>query len=369
MKDLNMWDNLEINDEELLEIEDDDIVVEKSESDEEKKEDLLIEDDEEVGIEETDYSDSPEEKSEKVTKPKVTKPTKQVEKEEPVEAIKAFAQDLKQWDFLPDISDEDLKDIKSPDDLAKILNKQLQTVNEEWQNEFIDSLNKETGGAISHILNGGNIKDFVEVGNSDLKEYSIDDITESEDIQKKIVSDYYKRKGFNEKRITKLVNESLDLEEDAIDFYKEIQEEDKQKFEALKQNTANKKAQEQAFIKQRTEKIKQNVLETKEFIPGRKLTPDVKTKIYDTIPTVLEKINTDLEKYAPMLAYLDYYKLLDGDFSKIIKEETTKGVSALSKVLSSPKGQLSDVDEDASALYEAAKFSVEKFKNKNKKYF
>jgi len=237
----------------------------------------------------------------------------------------AFASSLNDGGFFPDLEDEELVSIKDEEDLQEKLAKQLNITFKTWQDSYKESLvdNLVREGIISK----DNVKkDFV-------TEYSKSDITGNLELAKQVHIDYGRRKGLSDKQIQRLINSTEDLEESALELYDENEEFKKQN----QRNIAAKlKEQEVQVSKQRevfTEQLKKNTFEYDEFIPGRKLKKQDKEEVFLNIEPTLKKINSDLAKYAPMLAYLDRYGILEGKFDKLLKEGQTQAVSSLQQIL------------------------------------
>jgi len=172
----------------------------------------------------------------------------------------SLANSLKQEGILPDLSDEDLKNIKESKDITKLFDSYIASKMDEKQKRIDDALN-------------------LGVDASDIKKYEnaisyIDSITEDkisnegqegENLRKQLIYQDFMNRGYTKERAIKEVQKSFnagtDIEDakDALtsnrDYYKEGYED---LIEEAKQ--AKKKVQED--IEQRTEAFKKNVLES-----------------------------------------------------------------------------------------------------------
>ena len=172
----------------------------------------------------------------------------------------SLANSLKQEGILPDLSDEDLKNIKESKDITKLFDSYIASKMDEKQKRIDDALN-------------------LGVDASDIKKYEnaiayIDSITddkisnegqEGENLRKQLIYQDFMNRGYTKERAIKEVQKSFnagtDIEDakDALtsnrDYYKEGYED---LIEEAKQ--AKKKVQED--IEQRTEAFKKNVLES-----------------------------------------------------------------------------------------------------------
>lgn len=172
----------------------------------------------------------------------------------------SLANSLKQEGILPDLSDEDLKNIKESKDITKLFDSYIASKMDEKQKRIDDALN-------------------LGVDASDIKKYEnaiayIDSITDDkisnegqdgENLRKQLIYQDFMNRGYTKERAIKEVQKSFnagtDIEDakDALtsnrDYYKEGYED---LIEEAKQ--AKKKVQED--IEQRTEAFKKNVLES-----------------------------------------------------------------------------------------------------------
>lgn len=172
----------------------------------------------------------------------------------------SLANSLKQEGILPDLSDEDLKNIKESKDITKLFDSYIASKMDEKQKRIDDALN-------------------LGVDASDIKKYEnaiayIDSITDDkisnegqdgENLRKQLIYQDFMNRGYTKERAIKEVQKSFnagtDIEDakDALtsnrDYYKEGYED---LIEEAKQ--AKKKIQED--IEQRTEAFKKNVLES-----------------------------------------------------------------------------------------------------------
>lgn len=172
----------------------------------------------------------------------------------------SLANSLKQEGILPDLSDEDLKNVKESKDISKLFDSYIASKMDEKQKRIDDALN-------------------LGVDASDIKKYEnaisyIDSITddkisnegqEGENLRKQLIYQDFMNRGYTKERAIKEVQKSFnagtDIEDakDALtsnrDYYKEGYED---LIEEAKQ--AKKKVQED--IEQRTEAFKKNVLES-----------------------------------------------------------------------------------------------------------
>lgn len=241
----------------------------------------------------------------------------------------AFAASLNDQGFFPDIEDEELEQIDSEETLQEKLAKQLNINFANWQDQYRQNV-------ISNLVKEGyiskeDVKSVIPI------EVTPEQIKSDINIAKDEIRRYYKRIGTPVKEIERIINSREDIEESALELNalnRKLDEEENSKL------ASRMKEQEELVKQQRiqfAEILKQNTFQYEEFIPGRKLKKQDKEEVFDNIEVVLKKINTNLAKYAPMLSYLNKYGILDGDFSKILKEGKTQSISQLEQILKEKK--------------------------------
>jgi DNA-binding transcriptional MerR regulator len=279
-----------------------------------------IEDDEE---EEKDESPEEIEKAEKVEEKDNNFPDNKTNKdtqETPEDVYNIFASELKEANILSDLSDEDIKKIKNTDDLMQAISSQFNI----WADGYKSNL-------VNNLIQDGIIKPD-QLSSNTSKVYSDEDIKSNVEIQKQIAKNYYKSKGIPEKKIDTLIEDTMDLEEDALEFNKELkshfEEEQKQLAVSLKKKEEDNIKARETFNKT----LKDNVFAIEEFA-GRKVKNADKEIVLKNIPSTLTKINQNLAKYAPILAFLDHYKILEGNFEKVVTNAESNVVYKLSKAL------------------------------------
>lgn len=255
------------------------------------------------------------------------------QEETTTDAYKAFASILKENGALPDIEDKELETIDSPTAIVGVLNKQLNTVNKTWQENYKKNL-------VQNLIRDGYIRENQMV--KDLPAVvSPEAIKSDEKVAINTIRDFYKNKNIPDAQIDSIIKNTIDVEEEALrllPYMEEMKTEINNKIaQEIKQREEAEITQKQVFEKS----LKESVYNFKEFIPGRPLTDVDKETVFKNIVPVLNKINSDLGKYAPIIAYLDKYNLLEGDMSKILSEVNTNRVSDFEKILSSKKRQVS----------------------------
>ena len=172
----------------------------------------------------------------------------------------SLANSLKQEGILPDLSDEDLKNIKESKDITKLFDSYIASKMDEKQKRIDDALN-------------------LGVDASDIKKYEnaiayIDSITddkisnegqEGENLRKQLIYQDFMNRGYTKERAIKEVQKSFNAGtdiEDAKDALTSNRDYYKEGYEDLIEEAREAKKKVQEDIAQRTEAFKKNVLES-----------------------------------------------------------------------------------------------------------
>lgn len=323
-------DYIEIDDSEFYS-EDEGLKIDTSDLDETDEKEVPDEKDPEVN--EEDLIEIDEDESE-TTEEEVEETVEEVTNEEESKSevdlneFSAWSSSLQERGFFPDLDENEIKDIESEDDLSDKLAKQLNITFNQWK----DARNKNI---VELLLKEGYISPQ-QVSSEDVS-FSDEQIKTDIDVAKNVIQAYYKSKDLSDKEIEKLIDNTDDLEETALDLNKKNESIKSRKKEELanriKQQEEDALARRQEF----QETLKKNTYEVSEFIPGKKVRSNEKEEVFMNINPVFQKINNDLAKYGPILAYLDKYGMLEGKFDTVLKAGKSQGVSELSKVLKEKK--------------------------------
>ena len=172
----------------------------------------------------------------------------------------SLANSLKQEGILPDLSDEDLKNVKESKDISKLFDSYIASKMDEKQKRVDDALN-------------------LGVDASDIKKYEnaisyIDSITddkisnegqEGENLRKQLIYQDFMNRGYTKERAIKEVQKSFNAGtdiEDAKDALTSNRDYYKEGYEDLIEEAREAKNKVQEDIAQRTEAFKKNVLES-----------------------------------------------------------------------------------------------------------
>ena len=172
----------------------------------------------------------------------------------------SLANSLKQEGILPDLSDEDLKNVKESKDITKLFDSYIASKMDEKQKRIDDALN-------------------LGVDASDIKKYEnaiayIDSITddkisnegqEGENLRKQLIYQDFMNRGYTKERAIKEVQKSFNAStdiEDAKDALTSNRDYYKEGYEDLIEEAREAKKKVQEDIAKRTEAFKKNVLES-----------------------------------------------------------------------------------------------------------
>jgi len=230
-----------------------------------------------------------------------------------------FATELKNSGVIPDLPDEVLENITDFDSLSEAISAQMNHSVMGWQQEYKQNLLQNLVN--EGIIKADQIKDYL------VPEYSEADIVDNEEIQDSIFTEYFKEKGFDNKKIKKFIDSSLNKEDDALEYYKELQELKKEKSQNVQKQIEHRQEAERKAVIERDKTWKETIEKTNEFIPGRKINPSFKKDVYENIMPTFSKINNDLTKYGAILSFLDKYGILEGNFEQISKTVKAKEVT------------------------------------------
>jgi len=330
----------------FIEIDTDNLeTIEPSKSNEENEEETIVKKDEEDDKEYFEYdSEKPSEIIEDdVINEDLSEKPADVETEEQEENLySGIATLLRDEDILDGIQDDDISNITDSETLVKALNNKINQV----VDGTLSDINSKSHNAISHFINGGTEEEYVKAFNNRgdaYTTYTEEDIKDSIEIQKKIADTYFRKTSpkMTEKVRKRTVDNivEIDGEDVVMSLQQELVEMDAQEKEefAIQEKIKQEERINQQKIFQQT--LRDNTLNTVEFLPGRKLDKKTKEKIYNNITPTVDKIQKDFVKYAPILAYLDHYNILDGDFTKVVKDIQTKKNADLGMLFSKHKSK------------------------------
>ena len=227
--------------------------------------------------------------------------------------------------------------------------------------------NKSIGGAISeHIQKqDAEYKEFIAMRDAgvDMNEYAklskqtkdyvtykLEDVKQDEDLQRKVVREYFITKGMDNDEIEDSIESLEDTgklakrAEVALEYLHKYKDEQMAK---LKENAAKAEQDREAAIQKQLTDMRKFIDDAPEIIPGVKHNKQIKDKLYDMITkqagvingqpvnAVTLKMYENPIKYNLILAELQRLGVFDGKWDSITKVAKTKAISELEKVVES----------------------------------
>lgn len=266
------------------------------------------------------------------------------------------------------------EDFDSQEKMVEVFGKEV----EKGVNGWIDNLPDEVKTiveAAAEGLNGQSLLSFIESKDNELQLEGIEDSKIESDLElaKSIVRNHLKTTTkYSTEKIEKRITQLEDLEE-LIDEAKEAKtqlvEIAKERQEEIKKQN---KLEQEAEVKRNAEivnKVKQVVDNTKEIIPGIKLTEKDQKELHKMITTPVELRGNnpisaaeslrekDPIKFEMMLNYFIKEGFFEGKFDNILKKAETKVVSKIEK----------DIEASAKKLLAKTTSTIRKEENPDKK--
>lgn len=313
--------------------------IETTTEEEEVNPDDLFADPESVGSEEDNQEEKEDTKSEKGkgTSPKTN-------------FYSSIASALKDEGIFPELDDETLSNIKTPEDFAEAVEKTVQAK--------LDEKQRRIDAALSADVEPDEVRRYETVLTNleSIKEEHIADETEKgERLRKNLIYQDFLNRGYSEQRAKREVEKSFNAGTD-IDDAKEALESNKEYFkdqyQDLIKEAQEEAKQEQERIKKEAIELKKSMLEDKEVFEGISLDKTTRQKAYDNIVkpvyktedgeylTAIQKYEmenpVEFRKYLSILFTLtDGFKSIDGLVKGKVKKEVKQSLRELEHKLSS----------------------------------
>lgn len=255
---------------------------------------------------------------------------------------------LKEDGVLPDLEDEDLAKVQSPEDFASIIEKQIEA--------RLEDVQKRVKEALDYGIEPSEIKSYeTTISYLDgLTDDAIEDETDAgENLRKSLIFQDFINRGFSEARAKreteKSVNGGTDIE-DAKEALISNRDFFKKGYTTLIKTAREEVENENKLQKQQTEEFRKKSLETEAPFEGVKLDKRVRQSIYDTATKAVAKsadgqMLTAIQKYekenpidfryklATIFTLTDGFKNLDGLVRGKVKKETSKSLRELEHTL------------------------------------
>lgn len=258
---------------------------------------------------------------------------------------KAFAEE----GIFPDLDDEAISNVKSPEDLRDLVEQQIKSGLDERQKRIDEALN--AGVETSTIKRYESTINYLD---SITEEALNSETAEGEKLRKQLIYQDYINRGFSQQRATKEVQKAIDNGTD-IDDAKEALQGTKDFFKAQYKTLIDDAKREEALEieerKKQAAELKDSILSDKKVFGDLEVDNNTRKKIYENISKPVYKDNetgelytaiqkyemenrTDFLKYIGLVYTLtDGFKNLDGLIKNKVRKETKKGLRELEHTL------------------------------------
>lgn len=262
----------------------------------------------------------------------------------------SIASALKEEGIFPDLDDDTLESIKTPEDFAEAVEKTVQA--------RLDERQKRIDAALQADVEPDEVRRYEQtLANLDAikEEYITDETEKGERLRKNLIYQDFRNRGYSEARAKREVEKSFNAGTD-IEDAKEALESNREYFSTQYQDLI-KEAQEEAKEKQRKIKeeaaqLKKSMLEDKEVFTGITLDKTTRQKAFENITkpvfktedgeylTAIQKYEMDnpveFRKYLSVLFTMtDGFKNIDGLVKGKVKKEVKQSLRELEHKLSS----------------------------------
>ena len=259
----------------------------------------------------------------------------------------SIAESFVEEGLFPDLSEETIKGIKTAQDLRDAVEEQIKAGLTEQQRRVAEAL--DNGVEKDVIKNYENTLQYLD----SITEEAIGEESDGgEELRKRIIYQDYINKGFSKERAEKEVKRSLDAGtdiDDAKDSLQDIKNFYKNSYNELLNERKREAKEYEKQVKERTEKIKTSMLDTKTKFFDIDVDKSVRQKALDAISKPMFKDEetgqylTELQKYERdhkdefimklglLYAMTDGFKTIDKVVNNKVKKEVKKGFSELEK--------------------------------------
>ena len=262
----------------------------------------------------------------------------------------SIASALKEEGIFPDLDDDTLNGIKTPEDFAEAVEKTVQA--------RLDERQKRIDAALQADVEPDEVRRYEQtLANLDAikEEYITDETEKGERLRKNLIYQDFRNRGYSEARAKREVEKSFNAGTD-IEDAKEALESNREYFSNQYQDLI-KEAQEEAKeeqrkIKEEAAQLKKSMLEDKEVFTGIILDKTTRQKAFENITkpvfktedgeylTAIQKYEMDnpveFRKYLSVLFTMtDGFKNIDGLIKGKVKKEVKQSLRELEHKLSS----------------------------------
>lgn len=262
----------------------------------------------------------------------------------------SIASALKEEGIFPDLDDDTLNGIKTPEDFAEAVEKTVQA--------RLDERQKRIDAALQADVEPDEVRRYEQtLANLDAikEEYITDETEKGERLRKNLIYQDFRNRGYSEARAKREVEKSFNAGTD-IEDAKEALESNREyfsnKYQDLIKEAQEEAKEEQRKIKEEAAQLKKSMLEDKEVFTGITLDKTTRQKAFENITkpvfktedgeylTAIQKYEMDnpveFRKYLSVLFTMtDGFKNIDGLVKGKVKKEVKQSLRELEHKLSS----------------------------------
>ena len=261
----------------------------------------------------------------------------------------SIANALKKDGIFPDIDDESLAKIKSPEDFAEMFENQVQAKLDEKQQRVDKALNY--GVELSDIQKYETTLDYLDKITDDVLS---DESEQGENIRRQMIYNDFINRGYSKERAEREIKKSFDSGSD-IEDAKEALQSNKEFYKKSYDNLVNEaKAETEKLnkqIKEDSEKLKNSILNDSKVFGGLQIDTSTRRKVLDNISkpvykdpdtgkllTAIQKYEADnkldfIKNVGLLYTLTDGFKNLDKLVGSEVKRETKKAMRELENTI------------------------------------
>lgn len=261
----------------------------------------------------------------------------------------SIANALKKDGIFPDIDDESLAKIKSPEDFAEMFENQVQAKLDEKQQRVDKALNY--GVELSDIQKYETTLDYL---NNITDDVLSDESEQGENIRRQMIYNDFINRGYSKERAEREIKKSFDSGSD-IEDAKEALQSNKEFYKKSYDNLVNEaKAETEKLnkqIKEDSEKLKNSILNDSKVFGGLQIDTSTRRKVLDNISkpvykdpdtgkllTAIQKYEADnkldfIKNVGLLYTLTDGFKNLDKLVGNEVKRETKKAMRELENTI------------------------------------
>ena len=261
----------------------------------------------------------------------------------------SIANALKKDGIFPDIDDESLAKIKSPEDFAEMFENQVQAKLDEKQQRVDKALNY--GVELSDIQKFETTLDYLDKITDDVLS---DESEQGENIRRQMIYNDFINRGYSKERAEREIKKSFDSGSD-IEDAKEALQSNKEFYKKSYDNLVNEaKAEAEKLnkqIKEDSEKLKNSILNDSKVFGGLQIDTSTRRKVLDNISkpvykdpdtgkllTAIQKYEADnkldfIKNVGLLYTLTDGFKNLDKLVGSEVKRETKKAMRELENTI------------------------------------